>query len=192
MKRVLAIDRREFPQRFPWIRRAGRLNCLDWRLPSAVWSAPGSHTELGLFLASWRAVECKEAMQGLEITAAVDLSTKGGNVAGVAAEEYLRVEVLDDDQEAPRLMASLSQVLAFVATRLHAGKRVVVHCDKGQSRSGSVVVAWLMTANNSTYEEALEEVRRHRSCVKPNGGFAAALQALDQNDLAAWREQCGF
>ena len=51
------------------------------------------------------------------------------------------------------------------------GEKVLVHCAAGISRSGTVVVAYMMAKYNIRYEDAVRMVRAKRGCVCPNQGF---------------------
>ena len=59
---------------------------------------------------------------------------------------------------------------------LAAGGTVLVHCQMGSSRSASFVIAWLMTSEDMTFEQALDKVVKCRPCVRPNKGFEAELR----------------
>ena len=56
-----------------------------------------------------------------------------------------------------------------------ADGRVFVHCGAGISRSGSIVIAYIMRKEGKSYEEAVSFVRERRSSVKPNDGFVKQL-----------------
>eukprot|EP00928_Gymnodinium_smaydae_P084015 TRINITY_DN67240_c0_g1_i1.p1 TRINITY_DN67240_c0_g1~~TRINITY_DN67240_c0_g1_i1.p1 ORF type:complete len:281 (-),score=37.69 TRINITY_DN67240_c0_g1_i1:155-997(-) len=187
VKRVHMTDKCAFMKLFPWWKEAGPVNELKVQLPSAVWC---DSDLLGLFLASRRAVQCHDTIKNLRITSVVDLSTRGGNVASVSEANYLRIQVDDDPAEAEKLLSYIPLALEFVASRLKSGERVVVHCDKGQSRSASVILAWLMMTLDCDYEMALQTLLKHRPIVKPNDGFAAALRAVDGETVASWKCHC--
>jgi predicted protein tyrosine phosphatase len=53
---------------------------------------------------------------------------------------------------------------------------VLVHCQKGVSRSCAVVTAYLMAQNGWSVVEALEYVQKRRPQAQPNIGFMAQLQ----------------
>ncbi|KAG0647045.1 Dual specificity phosphatase MPK-4 [Hyphodiscus hymeniophilus] len=58
-----------------------------------------------------------------------------------------------------------------------AGKAgVLVHCTQGISRSGSIVIAYLMRKFSLDYPAALALVRESRALVSPNPGFEAQLR----------------
>merc|ERR1712154_547145 len=99
-----------------------------------------------------------------------------------------RLEIDDSPEEAGLLIQEIiPRALRFIAKSLHDDCRCVIHCDKGQSRSGSVAIAWEMVcARNKDYDKALRTVRSYRPLVKPNPGFSEALQDLSQETFAAW------
>ena len=51
----------------------------------------------------------------------------------------------------------------------------MVHCQAGVSRSVSIVIAYLIRKNRTTYENALETVRQKRPVANPNKGFVKQL-----------------
>merc|ERR1711920_865945 len=90
---------------------------------------------------------------------------------------YLKLALDDDpDQE---LEGSIKQALPFMATQLREGRRLLVHCQMGQSRSVSLVLAHLMSKRGCGYDAAFEIVRRARPQARPNEGFRAELRALE-------------
>ena len=67
-----------------------------------------------------------------------------------------------------------------LAVRLRAEKkRLLVHCEKGVSRSSAFCVAILMHLEALGYEGALARVRRARGIAEPNVGFACQLIEWD-------------
>jgi len=56
--------------------------------------------------------------------------------------------------------------------------KVFVHCRMGISRSGSVVIAYVMKHHDLTYRLARELVKSKRSIVHPNHAFVVQLQLL--------------
>ncbi|BCS29890.1 dual specificity protein phosphatase family protein [Aspergillus puulaauensis] len=65
----------------------------------------------------------------------------------------------------------------------HTGGCVLVHCNKGISRSGAVVVAYIMKNLATPYVQSLNLARESRSLIEPNYGFECQLRL--------W-EGCGY
>jgi len=55
---------------------------------------------------------------------------------------------------------------------------VLVHCEQGRSRSGAMVIAYLMKKHKQSYPETLNKVLVHRKRVMPNIGFQIQLRAF--------------
>lgn len=56
----------------------------------------------------------------------------------------------------------LEEILNFIEKHIKVGK-VLVHCERGISRSGGIVVAWLLKENPSwNWNDALEYVNKSR------------------------------
>ena len=66
----------------------------------------------------------------------------------------------------------------YINTVLTAGKRIMVSCQMGVSRSASCVIAYLMIHQDMTALDALRTIRRSRDC-RPNDGFMEQLILLD-------------
>jgi hypothetical protein len=69
----------------------------------------------------------------------------------------------------------LRRMVAFVAAKRQAGLTTFVHCRMGASRSGMVVVAYLMSRNHWTRDRALAFVRSKRPQTRPNPAFMERL-----------------
>lgn len=60
-------------------------------------------------------------------------------------------------------------------------EKVLIHCEKGMSRSSSFVIAWLLQEEHNkgkqvSYQDVLRELVKKRSLISPNQGFAAQLR----------------
>jgi len=55
------------------------------------------------------------------------------------------------------------------------GNKLLVHCFAGQSRSASIVAAYLMWVKNISLKEALENIKTIKSDTQPNAGFLYQL-----------------
>lgn len=59
------------------------------------------------------------------------------------------------------------------------GRRTLVHCHQGVSRSATVVIAYMMATYNMNVDSALRAVRAARGIAAPNAGFLCQLIAWD-------------
>ncbi|CBZ50036.1 dsptp1 protein, related [Neospora caninum Liverpool] len=84
------------------------------------------------------------------------------------------------------LLDSPSQALDFARLsleRIHSylskGATVLVHCEKGISRSVSLCIAYLIVYDGHTTSSALEAIRKYRPIARPNAGFLVQLRRLE-------------
>ena len=77
----------------------------------------------------------------------------------------------------------LPSAVRFIHSSILKQEAVFVHCDAGVSRSGTVVLAYLMATRQIGLYEALKIARAGRGCVFPNDGFIAQLRKLRNREL---------
>lgn len=58
---------------------------------------------------------------------------------------------------------------------------VLVHCQKGRSRSVTIVLAYLIYVNGWSVAEAMKYVAARRPCAEPNIGFMEELRKLQES-----------
>ncbi len=93
---------------------------------------------------------------------------------------HVNVPLLDIPEEGidAHLDSSVDHLRALLGDDIgRPGTRVLVHCMQGISRSASIVIAYLMTTRNMSFDEAHAVAVRARPIVKPNSGFLAQLRA---------------
>lgn len=76
------------------------------------------------------------------------------------------------------------------------GRKCLVHCKMGKSRSASVVIAFVMKTYNWSLQKALDFVKSKRSCINPNDGFMKQLEIYEgildasrQRHSTLWRSK---
>jgi Dual specificity phosphatase, catalytic domain len=101
------------------------------------------------------------------------------------AEDNYRAEVhhwepIVDGEPTPSLDWLRKQV-AFIDEQRQAGRAVFVHCRNGVSRSGLVIVAYLMSHHEWSCDEALAFVRTRRPIVRPSLPLMGLLREWEQH-----------
>jgi Dual specificity phosphatase, catalytic domain len=86
---------------------------------------------------------------------------------------------IKDAEPAPSLDWLREQV-GFIENEGAAGRSVYVHCRNGVSRSGMVVVAYLMARERSPLDRALEYVRASRPELRPHPAFIWLLREWER------------
>lgn len=91
--------------------------------------------------------------------------------------KYKRVEIIDDYKE--NILQYFDSTCKFINENIK--NKVLVHCNAGQSRSASIVIAYLMKYENMTLTKALEYVKNKKSDIGPNIGFFKQLIEYENN-----------
>lgn len=116
-------------------------------------------------------------MKNLCITHVLNLAT---NVDNFFPSDliYKRIEILDLPSSDIRI--HFDDCFAFINEALSNGKKVLVHCNAGVSRSAAIVVGYLMVTEKLSLLDAMSKVREQRSCIRPNEGFMKQLNELEK------------
>ena len=84
------------------------------------------------------------------------------------------------DSLAQSLMSYLPSARAFISEGLERGEHCLVHCNAGVSRSGIVVVDWLMQSHpelTRDLDAALAAAKAKRPRIHPNSNFISQIRA---------------
>jgi protein-tyrosine phosphatase len=90
---------------------------------------------------------------------------------------YMKLKVLDVPEE--NLQALWLSALPVIHEHLNKGKRVLIHCNAGISRSSAFLLAYLIVYQQFTFSSGLEALRKVRPSAKPNDGFCQQLRKLE-------------
>uniref|UniRef100_A0A3Q2GNV0 Dual specificity phosphatase 13a n=1 Tax=Cyprinodon variegatus TaxID=28743 RepID=A0A3Q2GNV0_CYPVA len=98
---------------------------------------------------------------------------------------YTDIQVVYHGVEAPdhpefNLRPFFNSAAQFIDSALKENGKVLVHCAMGVSRSGTLVLAYLMIHQGLTLMEAILSVRLCRD-IGPNSGFLEQLRQLELN-----------
>ncbi|KAG6604580.1 phosphatase Slingshot 2 protein [Phytophthora cinnamomi] len=135
-----------------------------------------------VFLGSRAHARDKELLQRLGITHVLNVTPPKtmDPVAGVPnffekdkLFTYRRCPIFDNKAE--DISGVLEGCVAFMDQAKYYG-RILVHCNKGVSRSSSMVVAYLMKLRAMSFEQALAFVVERRPIANPNESFRRQLQ----------------
>ena len=95
---------------------------------------------------------------------------------------YHYFEAVDEsDFEISKLFAPIHKLMD---EHIENGKNVLVHCNMGVSRSGTIAVAYLMKTLHISAKDAWELARKSRGAIRPNEGFMKQLRQFEAACLA--------
>ncbi|XP_051884451.1 dual specificity protein phosphatase 22-A [Pristis pectinata] len=99
--------------------------------------------------------------------------------------KYLCIPASDSSNQ--NLIQYFKECIKFIhESRIHGGG-CIVHCLAGVSRSTTMVVAYLMTVTDYSWEECLFAVKSVRSYASPNISFQQQLQEFDATLVKEYR-----
>ena len=126
-----------------------------------------------VYIGSIGAAMSKNKLKDLGITHVLTLIDK---MNPMFPDEFVYKCVSITDSAESDIVSEVDECLNFIKTAVNQGGKVLVHCFAGRSRSGSVVVAYVMKESQMTYDDALKFVQEKREVVQPNPGFEAQLR----------------
>jgi dual specificity phosphatase 12 len=102
----------------------------------------------------------------------------------IPAENHLIVPAGDTDTQ--DLLVHLSRICDFIDAQHDAGRRVLVHCIAGVSRSPTVVVAYLMRKWRKDLSKTIKYVMGKRNEVWPSPNFMEQLRVWEEVGYEVW------
>ncbi|XP_054711174.1 dual specificity protein phosphatase 3-like [Uloborus diversus] len=126
----------------------------------------------------------KKLNVGYVLNAAYGSDVHLGTAEVLPAETYARAGIAflgipAIDMVSYPIQNHFRQASDFIGAALQSGKKVLVHCMQGISRSAALVIAYLIEEKGMDVLEATRTVRRCRQ-IRPNDGFLRQLCILDE------------
>lgn len=138
----------------------------------------------GLFLGSQDPAVSVEILKQYDIrhilSVGIDLSVKFEGIT------YDHINLLDLPE--CEIMIPLESCFGIINNHRH--ENVFVHCNAGVSRSPTVIIAYLMAEQNISFDEAYDQVKRVRRCIRPNDGFIRQLKTFELRKRQSANKVC--
>lgn len=137
----------------------------------------------GLYLGNIRDSENRESLSQNGITHILSVYNNAKPV--LENMTYLCIHAADASSQ--NLSQHFKECIRFIhECRLNGGS-CLVHCLAGVSRSTTMVVAYLMTVTDHSWDDCLSAVKAVRSFVGPNYGFQQQLQEYQMTQVSEYR-----
>lgn len=91
--------------------------------------------------------------------------------------KYLVLDISDTFDQ--NIIQFLPLTKAFIEEAIQSQGKVLVHGNGGISRSGAIVIGYVMEKHGVTYKEAFQHVQSKRFCVNPNVFFVQQLEEYE-------------
>jgi len=95
-------------------------------------------------------------------------------------EDFVYMTVDIEDHEQQQIAHVFEETIQFIGQGRERGG-VLVNCECGVSRSATIVLSYLMSTLDLTYDQAFLSLRKKRPSVKPNDGFKRQLLEWDKS-----------
>ncbi|XP_055854674.1 protein phosphatase Slingshot isoform X2 [Episyrphus balteatus] len=129
----------------------------------------------GLYVGNYRDSKDPQQLEKFQITHIIAIHDSPRRL--LPNKHYLCVMAADTPDQ------NLAQYFSICNDFIHAARlrdgNVLIHCLAGMSRSVTVTVAYIMSATNLNWKEALKVVRAGRAVANPNLGFQTQLQEFE-------------
>eukprot|EP01064_Diplonema_japonicum_P027976 TRINITY_DN4200_c0_g1_i1.p1 TRINITY_DN4200_c0_g1~~TRINITY_DN4200_c0_g1_i1.p1 ORF type:complete len:602 (+),score=87.46 TRINITY_DN4200_c0_g1_i1:53-1858(+) len=131
-----------------------------------------------LYLGSLRSAQEVRIYSALNITY---LASIGRELSVVTSPDMVHMQCNVDDLVDTDLGKIFEQVHNFIDEALKKKAGCLVHCFKGQSRSATMVISYLMKMKKLKRDAAIELVKSRRPMINPNKGFMELLLRYEKS-----------
>jgi protein-tyrosine phosphatase len=90
-------------------------------------------------------------------------------------------QIKEEDLEETNLLQYFEKTFKFLDDARKNGGRVLVHCNAGISRAGTMITGYVMRTKKLTMAEAMEfaQSKRRNNPIDPNDGFMKQLKRYE-------------
>lgn len=133
-----------------------------------------------LFVAGYHIATNREILRRNGITHIINCSAAVVENAFIDDKslKYLSLSMVDGRQD--DISWFLCEVIQFIMKARSTGGKILIHCEKGISRSCSFAIAYRMWATGEKWKTSFDFVKRGRSICSPNTAFTCNLIELGE------------
>jgi len=164
---TLQVTFEEFQLIYPYLCDDGT----DYVYPSQI-------TDL-IFLSSGLIASEKQVLLNLNIRYILNVTTEEPNRFESDKELNITYMVCPiEDHVCQDITEVFEPCFLFIEKAVTSNSKILVHCHQGISRSPAIVIGYLMTTKNMSYDEAYKLIKEARDIAQPNEGFVRQLKKL--------------
>jgi len=132
--------------------------------------------------AQWNA-SCERELKYFNIEAIVNcaIEIKGKQLKKTVGPHYKHLQW--DDQITENIFPDLEPTVQWIKRYIDTGKKILIHCAQGRSRSVSLIIAYLIQYHQWTYEKSLKWIKKFQPSAKPNESFIQQLLRFEKANL---------
>ena len=130
----------------------------------------------GLYLGSLRSAQYGRVYRDLDIAYVASI---GRELKTFIEPHMTQIQLNIDDLTDTNIAPLFDQVHEFIDKAIEAQSNCLVHCFKGQSRSATMVISYIMKKQKMARDEAIEFVKDQSPRINPNSGFRDALMKYE-------------
>lgn len=109
-------------------------------------------------------------------------------ISNIDEFNILNIPLKDKSTEELSKVKVFDRVIKFASDALEAKEAMIIHCQRGISRSAAVTIGMIMLVKQMDFDDAFDMVASKRDVINPNIGFIFQLESLlgdcadDDND----------
>ena len=126
--------------------------------------------EENIYLSDWEGASNLDFINELKITKIISLGNEKEQEFYEIHENIEYLKIIIDDSENANISQYFNETNKFISQGT-----VLIHCNKGISRSVTIIMAYLIDKGMS-YSEAFNKIQNNRHFIKPNSGFIEQLK----------------
>lgn len=135
----------------------------------------------GLFMGDLSTSQNFTILREKRIDVIVNLCAKNGE--RVTHEEIQYIDFNLSDREDFEILSHFDRICTVIHEKIKQGQRVFVHCQKGISRSPTIMIAYMIRYQQTGYEDAFDQLKKLSPNVGPNFSFLLDLQTYEKLTL---------